>query len=170
MSNFGRKFGQFGSQINRTVGTVIANGKKHLQRSNDLKVAAGEINALNYMDVVKRTCDCPVSNLAHDIIQYENLKNMLKIKEFTSIINVTKHGIQRLIERGFTVSDVKEVIQTPDMVKNQLDSAAAFIKKIDTDKYNIIIYNNNKKRVITAFKNISRNKVVNLGINYGWEL
>lgn len=165
------KLGEFGRQINRTVGSALANSKKYLQSAGEFELVAGEAGAFSGFDIVnKKNCDCLISNLAHDVIQYENLKSALQIKEFTSIINVTKHGLQRLIERGFTPSDVKELMDAPDFIKNQLDSAKAFIKCKDINKYNLIVYNRDKESVITAFKNISKDKVVNLGKNYGWEL
>jgi hypothetical protein len=81
--------------------------------------------------------DCPASC----INQYEKLKEILNIEQFTSIIKTTKHGIQRLIERGFTPEEVKIIYRTPDIIRIQKDGAKAFIKIISQNRYNLMIYN-----------------------------
>jgi hypothetical protein len=45
--------------------------------------------------IEKTSCDPSCPN------QYKHLKQWLYIKESTSLINTTQHGIERLIERGF---------------------------------------------------------------------
>jgi hypothetical protein len=101
---------------------------------------------------------------------YEKLKLALKIEEFTSIIKVTKHGVQRLIERGFTPEEIKILYHTPDIVRTQNDGAQTFIKIIEKNRYNIMIYNQVEKGVITALKSISERDLINLGKKYGWTL
>ena len=109
-------------------------------------------------------CPAPCIN------QYEQLKQSLKIEEFTSIIKTTKHGIQRLIERGFTPDDVKILYHSPDITRMQSDGAKVFIKLIAPDRYNIMIYNQTREKVITALKSIDLRNLINLGKNYGWTL
>ena len=54
--------------------------------------------------VAKTSCSASCPN------QYEHLNQWLQIKEFTSIIDTTRHGIERLIERGFTPKDVYNIL------------------------------------------------------------
>ncbi|MFA6065728.1 MAG: hypothetical protein WC707_00940 [Candidatus Babeliaceae bacterium] len=107
-------------------------------------------------------------NSAHNAAQYEKLKIDLRIKEFTSIIKVTAHGIKRLIERGFTPEEVKEAITTPTLTKLQADGSKAYIRQIGAN-YNVIVINECMEEVITALKNIDKKALCNLGKNYGWQ-
>lgn len=108
--------------------------------------------------------NCPASC----INQYEKLKEMLIVEQFTSIIKTTKHGIQRLIERGFTPEEVSIIYKNPDIIRIQKDGANAFIKIISQNRYNIMIYNQKNESVITALKNIDLRNLTNLGKKYGW--
>lgn len=107
-------------------------------------------------------------NPAHDINQYEKLKVALQIEEFTSIIGVTKHGVQRLIERGFTPEDVIKTVKHPTYVTSQLDGATVYVKKIE-NKFNVIILNEYEKKVVTAVKNVDHRDLINLGKRYQWK-
>ena len=100
--------------------------------------------------------------------QYEHLKQWLRIKEFTSIIDTTKHGIERLIERGFTPADVQEVMRFPSFMKVQRDGALVYIKQIQSN-FNVIVFNQKTKKVATAIKNIDQKSLDDLGKNYGWK-
>ena len=111
-----------------------------------------------------------IENPAHSVVQYEQLKAALKAEEFTSIIKVTKHGIERLIGRGFTSEEVQTLIKLPDIMKIQSDGAKVFIKQISENKYNLMIYNAEKEALVTALKNINKKDLINLGKNYGWEI
>lgn len=111
-----------------------------------------------------------VSNPAHDIIQYEKMKKVFSIEEFTSIINVTKHGIERLLKRKFSPLDVKNLIYSPDIIRTQHDQSKVFIKILADNKFNIIVYNPKTKSIITALKNINRKSITNIGKNYGWRI
>jgi len=109
--------------------------------------------------------DCPASC----INQYKKLKEALTIEQFTSIIKVTKHGIQRLIERGFTSEEVLSLVTKPDYFRIQADGAKVFIQKI-IDKYRIIVVNEVTGKVVTAMKGTTKEKIIKLGENYGWKL
>jgi len=109
------------------------------------------------------------TSYAHSSIQYEKLKAALRVKEFTSIIKVTKHGIKRLIERKFTPEEVLACIKSPDFLKIQANGAKAFIKKVGK-KYNLIVINEKNGKVISALRMIKLKKIQNLGENYGWKL
>ncbi len=106
----------------------------------------------------------------HSVAQYELLKATLQTEEFTSIIKVTKHGLERLIERGFEASEVLDLIKKPSLIKIQADGSKAFVKELSTGRYNLLVINEQTEKVITALKNISLNKLQNIGQNYGWEI
>jgi hypothetical protein len=101
---------------------------------------------------------------------YEKLKITLKIEEFTSIIDVTKHGVQRLIERGFIPEEVKILYYEADLTCIQTDGAKVFIKFVGQSRYNVMVYNQAEKGVVTALKNIDKKALTNLGKNHGWKL
>lgn len=112
----------------------------------------------------------------HSARQYNQLKNALNAEErlaleqqFTNIIKCTKHGLERLLERGFEPEEVKSLITKPDYLKIQNDGAKAFIQKFG-DKYRIIVLNEKTGEIVTALKNTTLKKIINLGKNYGWEL
>jgi hypothetical protein len=112
---------------------------------------------------VAKTCpaSCP--------IQYKNLKLTLNEQEFTSIIKVTKHGLQRLIERNFTPQEVLSLIKEPHYLKIQSDGAKVFIQNID-NKYKIIVFNETTNELVTALKGINKKQVLNIAKNHGWTL
>jgi hypothetical protein len=101
---------------------------------------------------------------------YEKLKIALKIEEFTSIIKTTKHGIQRLIERGFEVEEVVDLVHRPNYIKFQIDGARVFITKVLNDKYNVMVINERTEEVVTVLRHIPLGRVEKLGNNYGWSL
>ena len=104
------------------------------------------------------------------VAQYQKFKEDLTIKEFTSIINVTKHGIKRLLERKFTPQDVLKLITEPDFTRTQLDGCTVLVKQINEGKYNILIFHPLQRKVVTALKGIDIKSINNLGKNYGWKL
>lgn len=106
----------------------------------------------------------------HSAIQYEQLKDALNKEQFTSIIKCSKHGIERLVERGFQPSEIHDLVSIPDVVKVQADGAKIFIKAINDNKYNLVIYNETTQQLVTALRNISKESLTNLGNNYGWKL
>ena len=116
-------------------------------------------------DHLVNTC-CPASCQQ----MYEKLKITLKIEEFTSIIDVTKHGVQRLIERGFIPEEVKILYYEADLTYIQTDGAKVFIKFVGQSRYNVMVYNQAEKGVVTALKNIDKKALTNLGKNHGWKL
>lgn len=112
--------------------------------------------------VAKTSCTASCPN------QYDNLKQWLKIKEFTSILKTSRHGIERLIERDFTPKEVETLIKTPSFVKIQNDGALAYVKQIG-EKFNIIVFNEHTEEVVTALKNTTQKKLTQMGKNYGWK-
>jgi hypothetical protein len=106
----------------------------------------------------------------HSAIQYEQLKGALQTEEFTSIVKVTKHGLQRLIERGFSPDEVLSLLKKPDFIKIQTDGAKAFIKYIGENRYNFMAINEKTGKVISVLRQVSENKIIKLGKNYGWSI
>jgi|GEM_PF-4744395 len=117
------------------------------------------------------TVEQPIHNCpASCINQYEKLKEFLTIEQFTSIIKTTKHGIQRLIERKFTPDEVRSLYNTPDIIRLQKDGAKVFIKKTFNSRCNLMIINQQTKKVITALRNACFDDIEDMGNNYGWSL
>ena len=106
-----------------------------------------------------------IDNAAHNATQYQKLKEQLALDEIQSVVNTTKHGAERLIERGFTPKDISDLKLRPDIIKTQSDGAQVFIKQVN-GKYNVIVEGDNG--VITSLKNISENSLNRLSDNYGW--
>lgn len=106
---------------------------------------------------------------AHSVIQYEQLKTALQIEEFTSIVDVTKHGLQRLLERGFQANEISDLIKIPDKIVTQSNGLKGFIKKTG-EKFNFMVINSEDKKVVTAIRNIDFKRLQSLGRNYGWNL
>ena len=98
--------------------------------------------------------------------QYNHLKQLLRIKEFTSILKLSRHGIERLIEREFTPTEALAVIKHPSYTKLQYDGSIAYIKQIQ-NRFNVIVLS--EETVVTAFKNFDQKALNNLGKNYGWK-
>lgn len=107
---------------------------------------------------------------AHSCVQYEKLKSALKIEEFTSIIDVTEHGLQRLLERGIQAEDLLSAIVNPDYLKLQSDGLKVYIKKISNDKYNVFIINPTTKKLVTPMLGLTQKSLKRLGNNYGWSV
>lgn len=116
----------------------------------------------------------------HSAIQYQELKTALQVEEhisefnhiaekLTSVIKCTTHGLERLVERGFTPDEILSLITKPDYLRIQGDGAKAFIQKIG-ERFTIIVLNEETGKVVTALKNTTLKKIINLGKNYGWEL
>lgn len=137
-----------------------------------IEINAPQINKIADLRV-SQTITKEVANLecpASCINQYERLKNALKIEEFTSIIDCTQHGLQRLIERGFEPNELINLLTKPDYVRIQSNGAKAYIQKTGVNSFNIIVLNEKTREVITVLKNTTEKKIINLGKNYGWEL
>ena len=77
----------------------------------------------------------------------------------------TKHGSERLKERGFSRNDISNTKSTSN-VKTQSDGAKVYIKEISPGKYNVIVEGN--RGIITALKNISKKSLDRLTKNYNW--
>jgi hypothetical protein len=149
------------SKIGKCV-TQIENGLINLENKAAQKL--GNITSPKYTKEKIKPLD-----YGHSVIQYEQLKNALQAEEFTSVINCTEHGLQRLIERKFTPNEVSSLFNSPDYLKIQSNGAKAFIKQIENNKYNFMVYNQEKGKVVMALKNINKQDLINLGKNYGWE-
>lgn len=83
----------------------------------------------------------------------------------TSGSKATKHGSERLKERGFSESDISDTKNTSN-IKSQGDGAKVYIKEVSPGKYNVIIEGENG--IITALKNISQKSLDRLTKNYNW--
>ena len=77
----------------------------------------------------------------------------------------TKHGSERLKERGFSNSDISNTKNTTN-IKTQGDCAKVYIKKISNGRFNVIVEGDNG--IITALKNISQKALERLTKNYNW--
>jgi hypothetical protein len=112
--------------------------------------------------IAKTSCNASCPN------QYEHLKQWLKIKEFTAVIKTSKHGIERLIERGFTPEEIRVIMQNPTLIKTQTDGALAYIKQIG-QQFNVIVLNEKTEEVVTVLKHTTQKKLDQMGKNYGWK-
>lgn len=162
---------------------LIAHDAELVNVSDKIAVAAGEIELRFAQEVetgVLKNCEATTQSFIREatglecppscVNQYEKLKGTLRVEEFTSIIDVSEHGLQRLIERNFTPTEVHNLFKTPDILKVQADGALVLIKQIENNKFNLMIYNPEKKIVITALKSIKENDLISLSKNYGWNL
>ncbi len=77
----------------------------------------------------------------------------------------TKHGTERLHERGFSQNDIMNTKKTTN-IKTQSDGAKVYIKEIDNGRYNVIV--EGERGIITALKNISEKSLERLTKNYNW--
>ena len=77
----------------------------------------------------------------------------------------TKHGIERLRQRGFSKSDILNTKMTSN-IKTQGDGAKVYIKEIDNGKFDIIV--EGEIGIITALKNIDKKSLERLTKNYNW--
>ena len=77
----------------------------------------------------------------------------------------TKHGSERLKERGFSKKDILSTKRTTN-VKTQGDGARVYIKETDIGRYNIIVEGENG--IITALKGIGKKALDRLTKNYNW--
>ena len=60
--------------------------------------------------------------------------------------------------------------QTAGSVSAASIVVGVFVKKLGKNKYNIMIYNQHTQEVITVLKSTTKNKLLQLGNNYGWIL
>jgi hypothetical protein len=149
--------GKFCNTIQRKATRFVQNNISSFTIQQYLSTPEGYL----LRSVAKTSCSASCPN------QYEHLKQWLRIKEFTSVIKTTRHGIERLIERDFTPKDVELVMKHPSFVKMQKDGALAYVKQIG-EKFNIIIFNEHTEEVVTALKNTTQKKLNQMGKNYGW--
>ena len=77
----------------------------------------------------------------------------------------TKHGNERLKERGFSENDISNTKNTSN-VKTQNDGAKVYIKEVSHGKYNVIVEGD--RGIITALKNINKKALDRLTKNYNW--
>jgi|GEM_PF-2341081 len=141
-------------------------GVKRLPKPEEVSGIKGDEEALPI-----RELDYGHSAVQYDLLkqEYERLELEAKIEEFKSIVGLTEHGLQRLLEREFTVEEVKSVLQNPDYLRIQSDGAKVFIQKIG-DRYRIIVLNEETGEVVTALRRTTEKKIRGLAKNYGWEL
>lgn len=79
--------------------------------------------------------------------------------------HATKHGSERLKERGFSNSDISNTKNTTN-IKTQADGAKVYIKETPNGKFNVIVEGD--RGIITALKNISQKALDRLMKNYNW--
>ena len=144
--------------------------RKNPNATPEQYMATGEGEILKGVNKIVEDGSNAIDNAAHNASYFEKLKSSLQIEEFTSIIPVTKHGVQRLIERNFSPQEVSTLVKFPDISKIQSDGAKVFIKQIGEDKYNVIICCFESGAVVTALKNTCKAKLMKMGRNHGWEL
>lgn len=77
----------------------------------------------------------------------------------------TKHGSERLKERGFSNNDISNTKNTTN-IKTQGDCAKVYIKEVSSGKFNVIVEGD--RGIITALKNISQKSLERLMKNYNW--
>ena len=78
---------------------------------------------------------------------------------------ITKHGAERMKERGFTHKDVTET-KANGIVKTQSDDAKVYINETHPGKFNIVV--EGKNGPITVLKGLSQKSLARLLKNYGW--
>lgn len=61
------------------------------------------------------------------------------------------------------------VIKSYDLIRIQKDGAKVLIKNVGKN-YNILIFNRDTGRLVTAMKGVALKDVINLGENYGWTI
>ncbi len=102
---------------------------------------------------------------AHNAAQYQKIKEQIALDEIQSVVNTTKHGAERLIERGFTPKDISDLKFRPDIIKTQSDGVQVFIKQVN-GKYNVIVEGD--YGVITSLKKLVKKSLNRLSDNYDW--
>lgn len=98
------------------------------------------------------------------------MKKALEIEQFTSIIELTEHGLQRLLERGFKAKEIIELFNTPNYIKIQNNGARALIKQVGVDSYNLVVLSLNDNKIVTCLRHTDMKALINLGKGYGWVL
>lgn len=71
---------------------------------------------------------------------------------------------------GFEATELLNLVKTPDFLKVQLDGAKVFIKQVGHNKYNLMIFNEETKKVITALRKTTLGDLQKLGSNHGWSI
>lgn len=112
----------------------------------------------------------------HSAKQYEELKQELALlektslaEEFKRLFKLTEHGLERLLERCYTVDEVKAVLESPDLIRMQNNNAQAFIKKVNS-RYNLIAVSTADGEIVTVLKNVDEKSLLNLAKKYGYKL
>ena len=155
-----------GAEVGETIGKKSSslfeqNEKLHSETmqnlSNDDKISTDQ----NFEASKSQSYDIP-----DNVALYPKLKDDLAVKQVTSVTNATKHGVQRLLERGFSPEEIIALKNSPDIVMTQKDGAKVLIKILG-DKYNVIVEGN--EGVITSLKNISQKSLDKLTQNYDWK-
>lgn len=77
----------------------------------------------------------------------------------------TRHGQQRLTQRGFDSVDIAIVRSSPTSYE-QADGAIAHVGQLGPNSYNVIVAGD--KGIVTAMRGVSGQELSNLARNYGW--
>jgi RHS repeat-associated protein len=102
-----------------------------------------------------------------DQVSEKGIDTALTLSLVRGGLNLTKHGLKTLAERGFTEADY--FVTKTGIMKTQADGALAFVKEISKGKFNVLVENPQTGKVVTALKNIDAKAVENLAKNYGWK-
>ena len=78
--------------------------------------------------------------------------------------SITKHGAERLTQRGFTASEIAAT--RGGRVLTQADGARVYVAEVAAGKFNIVVEGENG--VITVLKTVSSKAVDRLSKKYGW--
>ncbi len=119
-----------------------------------------------FLKVINQSTEhCPAS--CHG--QYRKLQEVLRKEQFTSIVRLSQHGYQRLIERNFAPKDVWNLLHKYDYLRMQSDGAKVYVKQIQ-GTYSMITINHETSRLITALKTLKFKDLIALGKNHGWTI
>ncbi len=142
---------------------AMSNDAQKVKKNIPLKELTNDIT--ENIEVTEKPLDYGRTN-----IHRKQLKEALRKEEIKSIIDVTEHGLERLIERDFEMEEILALVTKPDYMKIQNNGTKALIKEISNNKYNIMIVNPETKKVVSALRNIDKQAIENLGKNYGWSI
>lgn len=69
----------------------------------------------------------------------------------------------------FDTKELMDLVRAPDFLKIQADGAKVLVQQVG-NRYNVLIFNEQTGKTISAVSKMSKKSVLNLGANYGWTL